>query len=253
MLAAKEEMLICGNDLLSENSRPGYRAFSRPLYWRRRSVKSRKALGKSRFLRQNRVGCYDRARYYSPRMQRFISEDPIGFMGGDNLYAYVVNNPINLIDPRGLEVINPGNYPISQDVQESLERFNDFIGRDKDVIITGGNRPPTSTLGAGSTSQHVQGTAADIYVPGQSHLQTANQAAASGLFGGIGWYEEGYRGPHGEGPHTHVDLRNESARWGFDRFGNRYRGSFPPFHDPNAPPPGPPRPPSNPPPCGRKC
>ena len=36
-------------------------------------------------------------------MQRFISEDPIGFSGGDvNLYAYVRNDPISLVDPFGL-------------------------------------------------------------------------------------------------------------------------------------------------------
>lgn len=48
---------------------------------------------------------YYRARYYSPKLQRFISEDPIGFAGGDvNFYAYVLNNPVNLIDPLGLLV-----------------------------------------------------------------------------------------------------------------------------------------------------
>src|SRR5439155_20562762 len=46
---------------------------------------------------------YYRARYYHTDLQRFISEDPIGFRGGDaNLYAYVRNNPIALIDPTGL-------------------------------------------------------------------------------------------------------------------------------------------------------
>jgi RHS repeat-associated protein len=46
---------------------------------------------------------YYRARYYHPRLQRFISEDPIGFAGDDvNLYAYVRNNSVNLIDPFGL-------------------------------------------------------------------------------------------------------------------------------------------------------
>jgi RHS repeat-associated protein len=44
-----------------------------------------------------------RARFYSPRLQRFISEDPIGFGGGDvNLHAYASNSPTNLTDPVGL-------------------------------------------------------------------------------------------------------------------------------------------------------
>ena len=48
---------------------------------------------------------YYRARYYDADTGRFISEDPIGFAGGDaNLYAYVFNNPVNLVDPLGLEV-----------------------------------------------------------------------------------------------------------------------------------------------------
>ena len=45
---------------------------------------------------------YYRARYYHPGLHRFISEDPIGFAGGDpNLYAYVHNNPTNFRDPSG--------------------------------------------------------------------------------------------------------------------------------------------------------
>jgi len=46
---------------------------------------------------------YYRARYYSPEMGRFISEDPIGFGGGDvNFYSYVGNRPVNVNDPLGL-------------------------------------------------------------------------------------------------------------------------------------------------------
>ena len=47
---------------------------------------------------------YLRNRYYSPGLQRFISEDPIAFAGGDpNLYAYVYGNPVDLVDPAGLK------------------------------------------------------------------------------------------------------------------------------------------------------
>ena len=47
---------------------------------------------------------YYRARFYDPKLGRFISEDPIGFYGGDiNLYGYVGNKSINRKDPTGLD------------------------------------------------------------------------------------------------------------------------------------------------------
>ncbi len=50
---------------------------------------------------------YYRARYYHPLFSRFVSEDPLGFGGGDsNLYSYVRSNPTNLTDPTG-ELIAP--------------------------------------------------------------------------------------------------------------------------------------------------
>ncbi len=44
---------------------------------------------------------YYRARWYDSASGRFISEDPIGFDGGDNWYTYVGNDPLNSIDPLG--------------------------------------------------------------------------------------------------------------------------------------------------------
>jgi RHS repeat-associated protein len=47
---------------------------------------------------------YMKARYYDPEVGRFISEDPLGFDGGDiNLYVYAQNNPVNFTDPLGLK------------------------------------------------------------------------------------------------------------------------------------------------------
>ncbi|HEX5071904.1 MAG TPA: RHS repeat-associated core domain-containing protein [Gemmatimonadaceae bacterium] len=45
---------------------------------------------------------YMRARYYDPKIRRFISEDPLGFDGGINAYAFANADPINGNDPSGL-------------------------------------------------------------------------------------------------------------------------------------------------------
>jgi RHS repeat-associated protein len=172
-----------------------------------------------------------RARYYDAMKQRFISEDPIQFSGGDsNLHSYVRNNPLRWIDPEGLAIRNPRNYPITPEMMDALRRFNECIGLDKDIIITGGSRPRNSRLGAGGNSQHVTGSAADFYVPDQTHRTTAEQAMGSRIFGGIGWYEEGFR-RDGMGPHVHVDLRSRPATWGYDRNGNYHQPLPPPSGD----------------------
>ncbi|WP_203912639.1 RHS repeat-associated core domain-containing protein [Rhizocola hellebori] len=56
---------------------------------------------------------YHRARYYHPGLQRFISQDPIGYAGGSNLYAYADNNPTNLVDPNGTFAFLAALVPIA--------------------------------------------------------------------------------------------------------------------------------------------
>ena len=49
---------------------------------------------------------YNRARYYNPTSGRWMSEDPIGFAGGDyNLYRYCGNSHTNGTDPSGNIVV----------------------------------------------------------------------------------------------------------------------------------------------------
>jgi len=45
---------------------------------------------------------YYRARHYSSVFGRFLQADPVGYAAGPNLYAYVVNDPLNLVDRFGL-------------------------------------------------------------------------------------------------------------------------------------------------------
>jgi Rhs family protein len=55
------------------------------------------------------------ARYYNLLIGRFITPDPLGMVDGPNLYAYCNSDPIDLVDPWGLEaggIIFPGPTPI---------------------------------------------------------------------------------------------------------------------------------------------
>ncbi len=47
-------------------------------------------------------------RAYDPNLQRWLSQDPIGEMGGVNLYGFVRNNPMSTIDPDGLDSLVAG-------------------------------------------------------------------------------------------------------------------------------------------------
>lgn len=50
---------------------------------------------------------YNRARYYDAAIGRFLSEDPIGFEGGDaNIYRYVESNPVSNRDPSGMSAFD---------------------------------------------------------------------------------------------------------------------------------------------------
>ena len=83
---------------------------------------------------------YYRARYYQPRFQRFISEDPLVFAGGNaNIYLYVANNPIRWKDPSGLFFGSSDGY---------LTYPLDFIGGLEDLARGRSNMIDAGTVGA---------------------------------------------------------------------------------------------------------
>jgi RHS repeat-associated protein len=43
-------------------------------------------------------------RFYDPNLQRWVNRDPIGTEGGINLYTFVGNSPVLLLDPDGLAI-----------------------------------------------------------------------------------------------------------------------------------------------------
>jgi len=70
---------------------------------------------------------YYRARWYDPGVGRFMSEDPIGFAGGEaNVYRYVGNNPQHYTDPLGL---------LSYNEVGSLVGVNNLSGQSNELVI----------------------------------------------------------------------------------------------------------------------
>lgn len=81
---------------------------------------------------------YD-ARWFDPRINRFVSEDPIGFAAGDpNLRRYVGNSNPNAVDPTGLDMFMIGAGMQASEV-EALRRsrrteFRDAMVRTRQAI-----------------------------------------------------------------------------------------------------------------------
>lgn len=53
---------------------------------------------------------HNRARWYSPEAGRFLTRDPIGYLGGATQYMYANANPIMFTDPLGLWSWNPTTW-----------------------------------------------------------------------------------------------------------------------------------------------
>ena len=74
---------------------------------------------------------YNRFRYYDPDIGRFISQDPIGLAGGNNLYQYAAN-PVSWIDPLGL-----AGYTVSANTAGT-----DMLSRGVHLNVFGPGLPP---------------------------------------------------------------------------------------------------------------
>ena len=96
-------------------------------------------------------------RDYDPRVGRWTSKDPIGFRAGDsNLYAYVVGDPVNAVDPTGLilgTLARPVYRMLGQTAAEAA-----FGGRALDAAVGTAN----SVAGAAGGGTDLGGLAAPL-------------------------------------------------------------------------------------------
>ncbi|NTV30028.1 MAG: hypothetical protein HGA80_08125 [Candidatus Omnitrophica bacterium] len=86
-------------------------------------------------------------RDYDPATGRWTAKDPIGFNGGDvNLYGYVEDDPVNLVDPMGLMGITaPIPFPTGYPVDPNIPSTESYPGQQMPPLQEGfpaGQQPP---------------------------------------------------------------------------------------------------------------
>jgi RHS repeat-associated protein len=144
---------------------------------------------------------YYRARYYHPRLQRFIAEDPIGFLGGDiDLYDYVDNSPMKFVDPLGLYNTDPNISNPSPQMHNLLTCIERLLGISFTV---------TSTYRPSAAGPHGFGQAADIRYrgPGSSSFSSSDFMCFAARCGaGFGLDEFQNPSPGATGPHIHIQI-----------------------------------------------
>ncbi len=94
---------------------------------------------------------YTRHRYYDPDSGRFISQDPIGLLGGENLYQYAAN-PVIWTDPWGLSAHKAAK--LVKDIK-SLRAGKDVTVcsfKDADAVLYGAFPDAQKVAGAGPKS-----------------------------------------------------------------------------------------------------
>jgi RHS repeat-associated protein len=69
---------------------------------------------------------YYRFRDYQPDLGRFCQPDPLGYIDGMNLYAYCGNNPLNWLDPWGLDAKEAAEV----EKEEIIEQAEELVKED---------------------------------------------------------------------------------------------------------------------------
>jgi len=100
-------------------------------------------------------------RFYYPAIGKWLTRDPLGEAGGINLYAAMLNNPVNWVDPDGLLTIygaegaagyaGAGGYKNSPSINMVFSTgFNFYTESKEPAFITyGAETDPKATVGLG--------------------------------------------------------------------------------------------------------
>jgi RHS repeat-associated protein len=91
-------------------------------------------------------------RDYDPTLGRYTEADPLGLGGGSNVFAYVGGDPVNMVDPMGLDFINlldtsaAKEQRISSGMEGEYNRISPAV-RDRVLVVMAHGNPQSICTG----------------------------------------------------------------------------------------------------------
>jgi RHS repeat-associated protein len=149
-------------------------------------------------------------RDYDPRLGRYVESDPIGLEGGINTYAYAGNDPVNAVDPSGLDD-DQGNEGYGSDFLKYLSNSWKSLARAPSDLID----DPKGVFRAG-----LEGLAA-VGLPAARAMRVVRggTAAAEGVRAGEAGAFGSLKGVKGDGLTAHHIPQAAAGRTGYNEGG----------------------------------